>query len=223
MPEKGYVYILTNPSFKDNWIKIGKSYKLPQIRGKELDNTSIPLPFEVYAAIHTSKFNEVETMIHGIIDCVSKLRINKKREFFNLSPEKAFEILDYVQSVLGDEAKVELFGDNIEVVQSLENGQRVRGERFDFAKKGIKQGDVIEFIPDPTITAIVRGKRVVWFEDKEWYLSPLVRELMDRRNQVSSSGAYQGPAYFAFKGEKLIDIPNTDQNETDNINVDLLR
>lgn len=25
MGEKGYVYVLTNPSFRDDWVKIGKS------------------------------------------------------------------------------------------------------------------------------------------------------------------------------------------------------
>ena len=37
--EKGYVYILTNPSFKDNWVKIGRSSKPVDVRSKELDNT----------------------------------------------------------------------------------------------------------------------------------------------------------------------------------------
>ena len=35
--EKGYVYILTNPSFKDNWVKIGRSSKPVDVRSKELE------------------------------------------------------------------------------------------------------------------------------------------------------------------------------------------
>lgn len=46
--DKGYVYILTNPSFKEDWIKIGKSSRPVDIRSKELDNTAVPLPFEIF-------------------------------------------------------------------------------------------------------------------------------------------------------------------------------
>lgn len=34
MGEKGYVYVLTNPSFRDDWVKIGKSKRLPDVRGR---------------------------------------------------------------------------------------------------------------------------------------------------------------------------------------------
>lgn len=64
----GYVYILTNPSFKEDWVKIGKSVCPVDVRSKELDNTAFPLPFEIYAAIKTSKYNEVEKLVHKMID-----------------------------------------------------------------------------------------------------------------------------------------------------------
>ena len=34
----GYVYILTNPNFKEDWIKIGKSSRTVDVRSKELGN-----------------------------------------------------------------------------------------------------------------------------------------------------------------------------------------
>ena len=30
----GYVYVLTNASFRDDWVKIGKSKRLPEVRGR---------------------------------------------------------------------------------------------------------------------------------------------------------------------------------------------
>ena len=39
----GYVYILTNPSFKKDWVTIGKSSRPVDVRSKELDNTAVPL------------------------------------------------------------------------------------------------------------------------------------------------------------------------------------
>ena len=62
--EPGYVYILTNPSFREDWVKIGKSSRPVDVRSKELDNTAVPLPFEIFATMKTTKYNEVEKLVH---------------------------------------------------------------------------------------------------------------------------------------------------------------
>ena len=49
--EPGYVYILTNPSFREDWVKIG----------------NVPLPFEIFATMKTTKYNEVEKLVHKTI------------------------------------------------------------------------------------------------------------------------------------------------------------
>ena len=43
MKEPGYVYILTNPSFKEDWVKIGKSSRPVNVRSKDLA-ISLALP-----------------------------------------------------------------------------------------------------------------------------------------------------------------------------------
>lgn len=208
MKEKGYVYVLTNPSFRDDWVKIGKSSRLPEVRGRELYNTAVPLPYEIYATLQTEKFNEAERMIHRSIDRISDLRINKGREFFNIAPEAAYEILADIKELLGDEAILELKGDNVEVAKDDNSGtKRKVSQRFDFYSRGLKAGDAIRFVGDESITAIVSNERQVLFEEEQWFLSPLVKELYTRMRNVYPSGAYQGPAYFTFNGIKLVDLP----------------
>lgn len=87
----GYVYILTNPSFREDWIKIGKTKNPVDLRSKDLDNTSIPLPFEIYASIKTEKYNELEQMIHKTFTRLTDTRIRDNREFYNMKPEDALE------------------------------------------------------------------------------------------------------------------------------------
>lgn len=99
---QGYVYILTNPSFKEDWVKIGKSSRPVDVRSKELDNTAVPLPFEIFATMKTSKYNEAEKLIHRYIERFTNLRIRDNREFFNVKPEIALEIFKDVAGVLGD-------------------------------------------------------------------------------------------------------------------------
>ena len=106
MKEAGYVYILTNPSFKEDWVKIGKSSRPVDIRSKELDNTAVPLPFEIYATLKTRKYSEAEKLIHRYIERFTNLRIRNNREFFNVSPEEALDIFREVAMLL-DDAEIE--------------------------------------------------------------------------------------------------------------------
>ena len=114
MPKKdpGYVYILTNPSFKEDWVKIGKSGRPVNVRSKELDNTAVPLPFEIYATLKTVKYNEAEKLVHEFIDQLTTKRIRKTREFFNLRPEEALKIFRSVSHVL-DDAEISIYQDNV--------------------------------------------------------------------------------------------------------------
>ena len=57
--EIGYVYIFTNDSFRDDWVKIGKTKNIKE-RLKNLFNTSLPLEFKVYATLQTAKYEAVE-------------------------------------------------------------------------------------------------------------------------------------------------------------------
>ena len=104
--EPGYVYILTNPSFKEDWVKIGRSSRPVDVRSKELDNTAVPLPFEIYATMKTVKYVEAEKLIHRYIERFTNLRIRDNREFFNVQPEVALDIFKDVACML-DDAEIE--------------------------------------------------------------------------------------------------------------------
>lgn len=84
-------YKLINPSFRENWVKIGKSCRPVDVRSKELDNTVVPLPFEFFATMKTVKYNEAEKLVHRYIERFTNLRIHCNREFFNVKPDAALE------------------------------------------------------------------------------------------------------------------------------------
>ena len=154
------------------------------------------------------KYLEAEKLLHNFIKHLApNKRINNNREFFNIHPEKVYELLNNVKNILGEEASLELHGDNIEIKDN-DSSNRVRGEIFDFYKKGLKENDIITFIDDSNIQPVVANNRQVFFEGGKWYLSALVKELYTRMGKVSDSGSYQGPAYFEYNGVKLKDRPN---------------
>ena len=130
--QKGYVYILTNEAFRENWVKIGKSSRPVDVRSKELDNTAVPLPFEIYATMCTVKYAEAEKLVHRYIERFTKLRIRNNREFFNVKPEEALEIFRDVALLLDDAVieevhKREMLGLNAETEKP--EPKRKEGER----------------------------------------------------------------------------------------------
>lgn len=79
---------------------------------------------------------------------------------------------------------------------------------FTFLSKGLRVGDVITFTKDKNVTVKIIGEREVEYNGTAWKLSPLVRKLFEDRGEVNNSGAYQGAAYFEYKGKKLKDLPD---------------
>lgn len=147
--EQGYVYILTNPSFKEDWVKIGKSSRPVDVRSKELDNTAVPLPFEIFATMKTCKFNEVEKLVHKTIDRLTDLRIRQNREFFNVAPQVALDILRDI-AVTIDDAEVTLYHENKPVSDNavdVHAKREVKRSRFKFSMCDIKIGEQITFVP----------------------------------------------------------------------------
>ena len=103
MKEPGYVYILTNPSFKDDIVKIGLTSGSVEKRMKELHTTGVPTPFEKYASIKTSKYEEVERFMHHSLSLLSEgSRVNDNREFFWIGPEKALSFMMEIAELLDD-------------------------------------------------------------------------------------------------------------------------
>lgn len=204
--KQGYVYILTNPSFKEDWVKIGKSSRPVDVRSKELDNTAVPLPFEIFATMKTSKYNEVEKLVHKTIDRLTDLRIRQNREFFNVAPQVALDIFRDIAGTI-DDAEVVLYEDNQPVVEKdvdKKEKREIKRGRFKFSMVNIPIGSTLTFIPTG-IEVKVASDDQIEYEGRIYKLSPFVGTFMpaDRRN---TSGAYQGSKYFSFNGKVLEDL-----------------
>lgn len=80
---RGIVYILTNPMFQDDVVKIGKTTNLEQ-RIKALSKeTGTPCPFECYTAYEVDNYEAVEKLMHTIyreLDMHTDKK-HKKKEF----------------------------------------------------------------------------------------------------------------------------------------------
>lgn len=204
--EQGYVYILTNPSFKEDWVKIGKSSRPVDVRSKELDNTAVPLPFEIFATMKTCKYNEVEKLVHKTIDRLTDLRIRQNREFFNVAPQMALDIFRDIAMTI-DDAEVVLYHENKPIVETMTDvhaKREVKRSRFKFSMCDIKIGELVTFVPTGLVVKVASDDSIE-YDGRIYKLSPFVGTFMpdDKRN---ASGAYQGAKYFSYKGTILNDL-----------------
>lgn len=219
---KWYVYILTNPSFREDWVKIWKTRRTMKERLKELDTTAIPLPFEVFATVQTKNYEVVENNMHAMLEDLAWKRINKKREFFNVTPEKAFKYLER-EGKLCNDAEI-LWPDyynwhkkNWETITyNVSEGKRKQSPKvkskstkkssLKFSMLWIKPWEELSFIRDTDIKVIVKIDNTVMYQWKEYSLSPLAQKL------IGLKWAPQWPDFFLYKWKKLTELREEMEN-----------
>ena len=117
MEKTGYIYVLTNKSFhKEDWIKIGYAENVDK-RVKELSNTSVPLPFEVYCTYEIPRIEGIKDPDKQLHDLISKLnpnlRIVPNREFFEMLPWDAYDMLFAIAQMHGRTDKLKRYDANV--------------------------------------------------------------------------------------------------------------
>ena len=212
MNNQGYIYILTNPSFREDWVKIGKSSRPVDVRSKELDNTAVPLPFEIYATLCTSKFNEVEKLVHKTIDRLTDLRIRQNREFFNVQPQVALDILKDIATIIDDAVIDEVYRRTHAITQADDEDEqnectdprKKSRPRFKFSMVNIPIGATLIFTPS-NLEVRVAGDDTIEYQGRIYKLSPFTGTFMPE-SKKNTSGAYQGAKFFTYQGKVLDDL-----------------
>ena len=187
------IYVLTNPTMPD-LVKIGKTDNLKS-RMSSLYNTSTPVPFECYFACTVNDMEFVEQQIHdGLDDC----RVNPKREFFRIDPERVVSILKLamVEEVTPKEDIVE-----DEIDQKSLDKENSRRNRFNFEMVQILPNSTLTFAKDSSITSKVLDKHYIEFEGKTTSLSSSALEILHRLGFNWSK--CRGPQHWMYEGETL--------------------
>lgn len=138
MSSIGVIYILTNPSFPE-YVKIGYADDVNR-RLKELNRSEcIPFAFRVFATYEVnSRLSDMK--IHSIIDKLNpNLRAietfegkKRVREFYAMSPEDAYGILEAIAEIHGCTDKLTLIQPTATEKEEQQEAESIEHER----KKG---------------------------------------------------------------------------------------
>ena len=192
---KGYIYIMTNPALKD-MVKFGYASDV-ETRRKQLSTTALPYEYEVYATYETSG-NLEDKKLHKMIDNLNPgLRVSKNREFFVMSPEEAYELLESIATISGTIGKLK----RTKVCETKK--QRIKKPPVNFAKCGIPVGAELVFVEDSSVVAIVVSDKKVQYKEEITSLSAI----SDSIKGYSTSG----PQFFTYKGVTVSDIAKKTQ------------
>lgn len=111
MAKESLIYVITNPDFADNCVKIGYTTDLKN-RLKTF-NTGAPKDYEVFSTYDVPNIakHKPDKMLHALLTKLDpKLKVDPKKEFFFLYPEEAYDILKYIAIMHDREDCLHLYG-----------------------------------------------------------------------------------------------------------------
>jgi hypothetical protein len=142
MKNEGVLYILTNPAFSDDLLKIGMSTRSAKKRAWELyeNSTGVPIQFEVVYEKHVSNCEAAEEVMHKRL---SNYRYNIYREFFKVSLNEAKKIIDCVVHEME-----ELYSDSKIIHIEIDNNLDKADEKNRESQKTFKSTENINTVCD---------------------------------------------------------------------------
>lgn len=188
------IYVLTNEAMP-GYVKVGRTSTSLEQRIRELySSTSVPLPFTAFYACTVKNAQFVEHQLHDAFD---DNRVNPKREFFHIAPERVVAALKL--------AEIENITPKKEFVETKEdqkalNEARERRGRFNFGIVNIPIGAELVFSRDENIKAKVidtHSTNSIEFNGKITSLSSSAQKILGYDYGVA------GTDYWMYEGETL--------------------
>jgi hypothetical protein len=194
----GIIYVLKNEAMP-GLVKIGLTMDSVESRISSLSCSSgVPLPFECHFAAEipdTVNLVKLEKTLHQLF---LEHRINPKREFYKVEPEKvvlALSIGDFKAIIPG---KSDI--DPIEV-QAMEKVKEQRRSRINLTALGINAGDVLILARNEDRTAMELDGGKVSCKGEALSLSAAALKAFQEMGCKSTS--VSGSGYWMFEGELL--------------------
>jgi len=189
----GIVYVLSNPAF-DNYVKVGRTIDLEQ-RLKQLDNTSVPLPFRCVYAVQVEDEIAVEKLVH---QAFADVRVRSTREFFEIDAQRVISALKLTNGK--DVTPKEDIAEDEESIEALERTVAKR-RSYSFSDAHVNIGDVLTYSKDDGVVVTVVADKKVEFEGEIVSLSKAALTLLHREGYKWKQA--NGWAFWMKDGETL--------------------
>ena len=194
MENIGYIYIMTNPSFKE-YVKIGYATDVKQRLNELNRSTAVPFAFRVYAtyevdsALSDKKLHTILDKLNPELRSMEEVDGKKRvREFYAMTPEDAYSILEAIAEINGFKHRLKKWKATAEekkdeqIAQEISEAHQERMAPFAFSMCNIDVGEKIEFwrtANEPTgIMCTVADDKHVEYNGQIWSLTSLATHLL---------------------------------------------
>ena len=185
------IYILINEAMP-GYVKIGRTSTNLEQRIRDLSaSTSIPIPFTCFYACTVKDTQFLEHQLHDAFD---NKRINPRRAFFQIAPERVVSALKLAE--IENVTPKKDFVENKEDQQALIKARKIR-EKFNFNMAKIPVGAELIFSRDENIKAKVIDNHSVEYDGKKTSLSNSAQKILGYDYGVA------GTDYWMYEGETL--------------------
>lgn len=196
--ENNIVYVLSNPAMP-GLVKIGKTNSQDiKTRMSQLYTTGVPLPFDCEYACKVKDCTQVEKAFHNAF---GNIRINDKREFFEIEPERVIAVLELLAlEDVSPEISKELLQDISPSEQESSNKMKQNRRKIsNFHEMGIPNGSILHYINGDEEVEVI-SERKVKYNGEIISLTAITKKLLDITRPLQPS------PYWTFKGKKLKEI-----------------
>ena len=199
---KGIVYVLSNPAMS-GLVKIGYTDKDVAKRIRDLSTTSVPFRFNCLMAKSVDDAQALEKAMHLAF---APHRVNPNRDFFEMPEESAIAFLQWVH---GDDVTPEVEqdvakgDDKVDTAATAKYLRKRRRPPFNFHDMDIRNGSLITFKRDETISAEVVGRRQLSYNGREYSPTELTGQLLGLDDDAHD---VQPSPYWTYKGRSLREI-----------------
>lgn len=188
------VYILTNEAMP-GIVKIGLTTDSIESRLSSLNcHSGVPLPFECHFAAEVDSCARIERILHQLF---SEQRINPRREFFRVDPEKV--VLAISIGSFKDVTPGSVIAEP-EDKEALEK-EKARRPRIKLSALGILPGETLTFARDEAITAQVIPDNKVLYNGQVTSLSAAALHALHQLGYRTPAAS--GSDYWQYDGELL--------------------
>jgi hypothetical protein len=208
MEDSGILYVLTNP-FMPGLVKVGCTTGNVEDRIYDLSSsTGVPVAFQCHFAAQVTDMATKEKTLHQLF---SDKRVNPKREFFEVAPEKVVLAIRMGAFSEVTPGKSQIPPEEEKAFQKAEEADTKRRSNIKLDSIGILPGAVLTLSRGEDIHAMVVSGNRVEYEGQPMSLSASALAALHKLGYTSPAAS--GSDYWMYEGKTLDEIRVAKESE----------
>ncbi len=201
MADSGIIYVLTNPVMP-GLVKIGCTTGLVEDRIRDLSTaTGVPVAFHCHFAAEVSDFAAKEKTLHQLF---SDKRVNPRREFFDVAPEKVVLAIRMGTFSEVTPGKPDIPLEEEKALEKAEEADTKRRSSIRLEAIGILPGAELTLSRGENVHATVVNGNRVYYEGDTMSLSKAALSALHKLGYRTAAAS--GSDYWMYGGKTLDEI-----------------